>query len=96
MGLIVVFTMSFIMAADAIKEVGATGAGVAGSEFPTGGASVKHFFSARHCKESDDEEGVSGWGELSVGGENGGGVFGLRCKISPNVNTGILFFSTFR
>ena len=40
MGLTVVFTMSFIMAADAIKEVGTPGAGVAGSEFPTGGASV--------------------------------------------------------
>ena len=40
MGLTVVFTMSFIMAADAIKEVGAASAGVAGSEFPTGGAGV--------------------------------------------------------
>ena len=40
MGLTVVFTMSFIMAADAIKEVGAAGASVAGSEFPTGGAGV--------------------------------------------------------
>jgi hypothetical protein len=40
MGLTVVFTMSFIVAADAIKEVGAAGAGVAWSEFPTGGAGV--------------------------------------------------------
>ena len=40
MGLTVVFTMSFIIAADAIKEVGAAGAGVAGSEFPAGGAGV--------------------------------------------------------
>ena len=38
---------------------------------------------------------MSDWGELSVGGENGGGVFGLRCKISPNVNTGILFLFNF-
>ena len=40
MGLTVVFTMSFIVAVDAIKEVGAAGAGVAWSEFPTGGAGV--------------------------------------------------------
>ena len=40
MGLTVVFTMSFIMAADAIKKVGAAGAGVARSKFPTGGVGV--------------------------------------------------------
>ena len=40
MGLTVVLTMSFIMAADAIEEVGTASTGVAGSEFPTGGAGV--------------------------------------------------------
>ena len=45
--------------------------------------------------ESDDMEGVSGWGSLLVGGEGGGGAFGRRCKISPKVNTGTIFLFNF-
>ena len=32
---------------------------------------------------------------MSVEEEGGGGVFGLRCKTSPKVNTGILFLFNF-
>ena len=37
---------------------------------------------------------MSGWGVSSVE-EGRGGVVGLRCKTSPNVNTGILFLFNF-
>ena len=42
----------------------------------------------------EDDDGVSGWGVSSVE-EGRGGVAGLRCKTSPNVNTGILFLFNF-
>ena len=32
---------------------------------------------------------------MSAGEEGGGGVFGLRCKTSPKVTTGILFLFNF-
>ena len=32
---------------------------------------------------------------MSAEEEGGGGVFGLRCKMSPKVNTGILFLFNF-
>ena len=56
---------------------------------------MKHLFNARHCKEEEEDDGVSGRGVVSTEEEGGGGVFGLRCKTSPKATTGILFLFNF-